>query len=63
MDAEERQQLSRKWKNARVASPAQSVRRPAFLAEMAWKRWQAGDVDEPVSLAPIYVHVAEAIPD
>lgn len=63
MDAAERQQLSRKWKNANVASPAQSVRRPGFLAEMAWKRWQAGDVDEPVSLAPIYVHVAEAIPD
>jgi tRNA threonylcarbamoyladenosine biosynthesis protein TsaB len=63
MDAAERQQLSRKWKNANVASPAQSVRRPGFLAELAWKRWQAGDVDEPISLAPIYVHVAEAIPD
>ena len=63
MDAEERQQLSRKWKNAVVASPAQSFRRPAYLAELAWKRWQAGEVDEPVSLAPIYVHVAEAIPD
>lgn len=63
MDAAERQQLSRKWKNANVASPAQSVRRPGFLAELAWKRWQAGDVDEPVSLSPIYVHVAEAIPE
>ncbi|HBF41812.1 MAG TPA: tRNA (adenosine(37)-N6)-threonylcarbamoyltransferase complex dimerization subunit type 1 TsaB [Anaerolineaceae bacterium] len=63
MDAAERQQLSRKWKNAIVASPAQSLRRPSFLAELAWKRWQEGDVDEPVSLAPIYVHVAEAIPD
>jgi tRNA threonylcarbamoyladenosine biosynthesis protein TsaB len=63
MDASERQQLSRKWKNANVASPAQSVRRPGYLAEMAWKRWKAGEVDEPVSLAPIYVHVAEAIPD
>jgi len=63
MTAEERQQLGRKWKNAILASPAQSVRRPAFLAELAWRRWEAHDVDEPVSLAPIYVHVAEAIPD
>ncbi len=63
MNPEERQHLGRKWKNAILASPAQCVRRPAFLAELAWKRWEAHDVDEPVSLAPIYVHVAEAIPD
>lgn len=63
MTAEDRQQLGRKWKNAMVASPARCVRRPACLAELAWKRWEAGEVDEPISLSPIYVHVAEAIPD
>ncbi|MEA5077167.1 MAG: tRNA (adenosine(37)-N6)-threonylcarbamoyltransferase complex dimerization subunit type 1 TsaB [Anaerolineaceae bacterium] len=62
-DAEERQTLSRKWKNAVVATPAHCLRHPAMLAELAWKRFQAGEQDEPISLAPIYLHVAEAIPD
>jgi tRNA threonylcarbamoyladenosine biosynthesis protein TsaB len=45
-----------------LVSPANSVRRPAVLAEQAWKRWQAGDVDDRAALAPIYLHVAEPIP-
>ena len=45
-----------------IVSPANSVRRPAILAELAWKRWQAGDVDDRAALAPIYLHVAEPIP-
>lgn len=45
-----------------LVSPANSVRRPAVLAELAWKRWQAGDVDDRAALAPIYLHVAEPIP-
>lgn len=57
LTAEERQRLSRKKKNILLASPAQSVRRPALLAELAWARWQAGRVDEAASLAPIYLHV------
>ena len=48
-------------KNVRLASPANSVRRPAVLAELAWARWQNGDVDDEASLAPIYLHVAEPI--
>lgn len=61
LTADERQMLA---KNAqiRLASPAQSVRRPALLAERAWVRWQAGDVDDRATLAPIYLHVAEPIP-
>ena len=45
-----------------LVSPAQSVRRPAILAELAWRRWQAGDVDDRAALAPIYLHTAEPIP-
>jgi tRNA threonylcarbamoyladenosine biosynthesis protein TsaB len=52
--AEERQKL--KNENIHLASPAQSVRRPAILAELAWARWQAGEVDDEASLAPIYLH-------
>lgn len=63
LNAEERQILARKRKNALLLSPAAALRRPAFLAEMAWLKWQAGQVDEVISLAPIYLHVAEAIPD
>lgn len=62
LDAAERQVLSRRWKNVLLVSPAQSVRRPACLAEMAWQRLQDGKVDDPISLAPIYLHVAGEIP-
>jgi tRNA threonylcarbamoyladenosine biosynthesis protein TsaB len=63
LSAVERQVLARKRKNALLASPAQSLRRPSFLAELAWQRWQAGQVDEVVGLSPIYLHTAEAIPE
>jgi len=62
MSAAERQILARRRKNAVLASPVQSLRRPSFLAELAWERWRAGRTDEVVSLSPIYLHVAEAIP-
>jgi tRNA threonylcarbamoyladenosine biosynthesis protein TsaB len=62
LTAEERQVLTRKWKNVTIASPAYSIRRPSYLAEIAWQRWQAGQVDDPASLAPIYLHIAEEIP-
>jgi len=61
LTAAERQKL-RARADLHLASPAQSVRRPAVLAELAWKRWQAGDVDDKATLAPIYLHVAEPIP-
>jgi len=38
-----------------LSPPAQSLRRPAFLAELGWQRWQRGEVDDPHSLAPIYL--------
>lgn len=62
LDAAQRQILARKRRNVILSSPALSVRRPAYLAELAWQRWQAGQTDDVISLAPIYLHVAEAIP-
>jgi tRNA threonylcarbamoyladenosine biosynthesis protein TsaB len=47
-----------KHKKVMLASPAYCVRRPAVLAELAWARWQADDVDDAASLAPIYLHAA-----
>lgn len=61
LTSEERQKLT-KHANVHLASPAQAVRRPAVLAELAWRRWQSGHVDDEASLAPIYLHVAEPIP-
>ena len=57
---EERQRLSKDEMNVKFVSPAQSVRRPSVLAELAWARWQKGEVDEEASLAPIYLHTTEA---
>ena len=57
----DRQKLTEKA-DVHLVSPAGSVRRPAVLAELAWSRWQAGQVDDQATLAPIYLHVAEAIP-
>ncbi len=62
LDEEERRVLSRKRKNVMLASPAQSLRRPAFLAELAWQRYRIGQVDDPAGLAPIYLHIGEPIP-
>ena len=45
-----------------VASPAQSTRRPAYIAELAWRRWRKGDSDDPALLKPIYLHHGDPIP-
>lgn len=62
LSPDERALLGKKRRLIHLASPAQCTRRPSFLAEMAWERWKAGKTAEVVSLAPIYLHVAEAIP-
>jgi tRNA threonylcarbamoyladenosine biosynthesis protein TsaB len=59
--AEERRQLA-KEANIKLVSPAQSLRRPSLLAELAWRRWQKGETDDEAALAPIYLHTAEPIP-
>ena len=62
LEEEERHILARKRKNVKLATPAQSLRRPSFLAELAWRRWKSGKVDDPALLSPIYIHVGEVIP-
>jgi tRNA threonylcarbamoyladenosine biosynthesis protein TsaB len=62
LHAEERRRLKRKRVNVVLSSAANSVRRPALLAELAWSRWQAGSVDDAAALAPIYLHSAEPVP-
>ena len=61
LTSEERRKIAEKA-DVHLVSPAQSVRRPAVLAELAWARWLAGNVDDEASLAPIYLHMAEPVP-
>jgi tRNA threonylcarbamoyladenosine biosynthesis protein TsaB len=48
--------------NLVLASPARSLRRPAYLAELAWARWKAGKTDNPTDLVPTYLHHKDPIP-
>lgn len=62
LSKEDREFLAGRQPNIHLASPARSLRRPSYLAELAWRRWKAGDVDQPATLAPIYLHYNEPIP-
>ncbi|MBL8099242.1 MAG: tRNA (adenosine(37)-N6)-threonylcarbamoyltransferase complex dimerization subunit type 1 TsaB [Anaerolineales bacterium] len=57
LTSEQRKKIS-KHKKVLLASPANCVKRPAVLAELAWARFQKNDVDDVATLAPIYLHVA-----
>ena len=39
-----------------VASPASSLRRAGYLAELGYERLERGEVDDPATLSPIYLH-------
>jgi len=41
-----------------LASPAQSLRRAGFLAELGWRRLGSGTVDDLDSLKPLYIATA-----
>lgn len=46
-----------------ITSSALALRRPSFLAELAWKRWKEGRVNDPTILKPIYLHHGQPIPE
>ncbi|HEY61501.1 MAG TPA: tRNA (adenosine(37)-N6)-threonylcarbamoyltransferase complex dimerization subunit type 1 TsaB [Anaerolineae bacterium] len=60
---ESRRILARRYKNVIIPSPANCVRRPAILAELAWRKFVAGQIDDPATLAPIYLHYGVPIPE
>jgi tRNA threonylcarbamoyladenosine biosynthesis protein TsaB len=62
LSAEDRHCLGRRYKNVQLASPAKCVRRPGLLAELAWEKWHAGQVDPAQAIVPIYLHVAGGLP-
>lgn len=58
---EERHIIGTRNKKVILASPAQSTRRPSFLAELAWQHWKDDDIADVASLSPIYLPTREAI--
>ena len=61
LSAEEREILANN-DLVELSSPSRSTRRPACLAELAWKRYQAKNTDDAASLSPIYLQVGAQIP-
>jgi len=56
LSLEDKARLGAEWgEEADVVSPARALRRAGSLAELAWARLSAGDVDDPISLSPIYL--------
>jgi tRNA threonylcarbamoyladenosine biosynthesis protein TsaB len=53
---EDRRVLERRWRNALIVDPTRNVRQPSGLAELAWYRLAKDDADDPITLAPIYIH-------
>jgi tRNA threonylcarbamoyladenosine biosynthesis protein TsaB len=61
LTTDERQRMARKRVNVVLAPLNRCVRRPSVLAEIAWRRYATGSVDDTARLAPIYLHAAEPI--
>ena len=61
-DADSRS-VFRKNKNIRMSAPSASLRRAGYLAELGWKAFEKGDLPPVSSLAPIYLHTHEPIPE
>lgn len=59
---EEREFFNNQNPNIILATPARSLRYPAFLAEIAWKRWMNGDIDNAADISPTYLHFNDPIP-
>jgi len=56
IDAEVREALrSKLGDRALFPTPAANLRRPGYLAELAWKRLQDGETDDLATLEPIYL--------
>ena len=63
LTSEDRKILRQGLPEAELRKPADCLRRPVYLAAKAWVRYAKGDVDEVANLSPIYLHVANPIPD
>jgi tRNA threonylcarbamoyladenosine biosynthesis protein TsaB len=58
---EGRRLLTGMKKLAILASPANCLRRPSYLAELGWRRIQSKGSDDPATLTPIYLQTIEPV--
>lgn len=54
---DDRQFLLKNNKNFILASPVQSLRRPSYLAYLAWRKLKTGKLEDVRFLSPKYIHV------
>ena len=45
-----------------AAPPILRMRSPKYLADLAWQRWEADDIDDVMELCPYYLHKGDPIP-
>jgi tRNA threonylcarbamoyladenosine biosynthesis protein TsaB len=62
LSEEDRSIIGRRWKNAIIASPAHSLRRAGFLAEIGWNKLMQNQADDPRYLTPIYLSTTNPLP-
>jgi tRNA threonylcarbamoyladenosine biosynthesis protein TsaB len=65
MTGELSREIRHSLKNHKFITPVEptlAMRSPRYLAELAWERWQAGDVDDVLRLKPFYLHKGDPIP-
>lgn len=56
LDLVGRAMLAERAQQAILPGPSSCLRRAGHLAELGWKRLSAGQIDDPATLAPIYLH-------
>lgn len=56
LDAQGHEALAATSKLVQAAPGTSSLRRAGTLAELAWERLRAGDINDPYALTPIYLH-------
>ena len=61
LDAEEKQIISRRWRNANIADAPFNIRRPSILASIASKKLEAGESSDSAAIAPIYLRTVKNI--
>jgi tRNA threonylcarbamoyladenosine biosynthesis protein TsaB len=58
----ERQVLEKRKMNIFLGTPAQCLRRPSYLAELAWEKFERRQFDDVNTLTPTYLHTVERKP-
>ncbi len=56
MSAEAAKKIHTHGKKFKIASPAASMRRSGYLAEIGWRRLRRKQIDNPATLSPIYLN-------